>query len=136
MSRIAKGPPDPLFKNKRSRTIAKGDGLGLRLVCKLETGKPSTWCRGLLGFCAGPEKTVMRNPIDIDISDGPNNAKSTPSTAIIASILLAASTLCLGLFRAEHPVGERAVPADRGHEDVQLVELRQHLRRRGWLCLA
>ena len=39
MSRIAKGPSDSLFKNKRSRKIAKGDGLGLRLVCKLETGK-------------------------------------------------------------------------------------------------
>src|SRR5437762_10633765 len=32
MSRIAKGPSDSPFKNKRSRTIAKGDGLGLRLV--------------------------------------------------------------------------------------------------------
>jgi hypothetical protein len=31
MSRIAKGSlSDPLFKNKRSRRIAKGGGLGLR----------------------------------------------------------------------------------------------------------
>jgi hypothetical protein len=28
---------DSLFKNKRSRTIAKGGGLGLRLVCKART---------------------------------------------------------------------------------------------------
>jgi len=31
MSRIAKGLFDPLLKNKRSRRIAKGDGLGLHL---------------------------------------------------------------------------------------------------------
>ena len=34
MSRIAKGPSDSLFKNKRSRKIAKGDGF-------LRFGKPS-----------------------------------------------------------------------------------------------
>ena len=53
---------DSLFKNKRSRRIAKGDGLGLHLVCEL--GKLST----LVSFCAGPENTVMRNPIDIESS--------------------------------------------------------------------
>jgi hypothetical protein len=42
MSRIAKGLSDPLFKSKRSRTIAKGDGLGL--------AKPRHWCRPALGF--------------------------------------------------------------------------------------
>jgi hypothetical protein len=43
MSRIAKGSKNPLFNNKRSRTIAKGDGL-------LHFG----W------------KAVMRKPVDID----------------------------------------------------------------------
>src|SRR5258705_12662114 len=50
MSRIAKGPPEPVFKNKGSRTIAKGDGLGLGLVCKLGLGKPSTLVTGLWDF--------------------------------------------------------------------------------------
>jgi hypothetical protein len=70
MSRIAKGPLDSLFKNKRSRKIAKGDGLGLFGL------KTRTWeklldvdvAAGVLGVCAGPENTVMRNPIDIDSS--------------------------------------------------------------------
>jgi len=52
MSRIAKGPSDSLFKNKRARTIAKGGGFGLGLVCKLELGKPSTLVWGLMGVCA------------------------------------------------------------------------------------
>src|SRR6476469_2157493 len=52
MSRIAKGPSDSLFKNKRARTIAKGGGFGLGL--------------GLDGGLRSPENTVMRNPIDID----------------------------------------------------------------------
>ena len=39
---------DSLFKNKRSRRIAKGDGLGLRLVCKLN-GKLSTLVSELVG---------------------------------------------------------------------------------------
>jgi hypothetical protein len=55
MSRIAKGPSDSLFKNKRARTIAKGGGLGLRLVCKLELGKPSTLVSGLMGFAQSGE---------------------------------------------------------------------------------
>ena len=45
--------------------IAKGDGLGLRLVLKKSS---RAWCRGLFGFAQGPENTVMRNPIDIDSS--------------------------------------------------------------------
>jgi hypothetical protein len=47
MSRIAKGPSDSLFKNKRLRTIAKGDGLGLRLVLQ---GKQSSLVSGLVRF--------------------------------------------------------------------------------------
>jgi len=43
MSRIAKGSKNPLFNTKRSRTIAKGDGL-------LHFG----W------------KAIMRKPVDID----------------------------------------------------------------------
>src|SRR5438874_987755 len=61
MSRIAKGrPSDSLFKNKRSRTIANGDGLGLGLAKE----SSRAWCWGLFGS----ENTVMRNPIDIDSS--------------------------------------------------------------------
>src|SRR5438067_1059829 len=63
MPRIAKGPSDPLFKNKRSRTIAKGDGLGVLWSYKR---KRSSLVSGLVRFCAGSENTVMRNPIDID----------------------------------------------------------------------
>jgi hypothetical protein len=65
MSRIAKGPSDSLFKNKRSRTIAKGDGLGLRLVLQRKAVELDVGA--LFGF-ARPENTVMLNSIDIDSS--------------------------------------------------------------------
>jgi hypothetical protein len=60
MSRIAKGTlSDPLFKNKRSRRIAKGGGLGLRsgavqLVLQrwIELGKPSTLVAEFIGVFA------------------------------------------------------------------------------------
>jgi hypothetical protein len=62
MSRIAKGPLDSLFKNKRSRTIAKGDGLGLRLVLQRKAVELDVGA--LFGF-ARPENTVMLNSIDM-----------------------------------------------------------------------
>src|SRR6476661_3264767 len=57
---------DPLFKHKRSRTIAKGGGLRFSLGCELwECHR--LWCRGLLGFRESGEY-IMRNRVDIDSS--------------------------------------------------------------------
>jgi hypothetical protein len=63
MSRIAKGPLDPLFKSKRSRTIAKGGGLGLAYLRAVEASALASGLGGGFAQRQRLENTICQTPL-------------------------------------------------------------------------